>query len=161
MLSAIKPALFLTIWVLSIQMGAVYAWPWSDSAKYRNECYQACVEDSFGKAKVNEINQRCSNKCNTLPVSPRVQWESYDRCSSNIQDKYDKMVKSESIREGCQLDLARKSKQCDKEEPFFRRFCIDSIKKELPTSCHEAFLDESWYKANGECIEPSVPRPLK
>jgi len=55
----------------------------SDASRYRDECYEKCVEDSFGRAGAREINQRCSNKCDSLPESPRVEWARYDRCITN------------------------------------------------------------------------------
>lgn len=140
-----------------------YAWPWGDSSKYRNECYQACVEDSFGKAKANEINQRCSNKCNSLPISPRIQWDTYDHCVAYKQEKYDKMIKSQSVRESCQQDFERKSKRCDKEESFLKESCLTGIRSEQPKSCADARIDEFWYRelASSDCVKPSVPRPSK
>ena len=142
-----------------------YAWPWSDSSKYRNECRQACIEDSFGKAKALEISQRCSNKCDGLPLSPRDQWYWYEKCLSD-KEEYEAY---ERIRP-----------RCEKERNDLRDSRYSScMKKKYSTeySCKleasptyddneiskECLLINTPYvvlmNKKPDCIKPALPKP--
>jgi hypothetical protein len=161
---SIKNYFYLTIGLALITLSSgTDAWPWGDASKYRNECYESCIEDSFGKAKVAEINLRCNNKCNSLPYSPKDQWEFYDSYVRNKDQAHKKLLNSQHTRDSCRAKLAVLAKGCEKEIGVFRDSCVMDFKKTLPKNCADAEIDEIIYKNlyRDDYEKPSVPRPKK
>ena len=127
--------------IAAIAVGDAHAfnWPWSDASKYRSECKQACVEDSFGKGTAGEIAYRCNNKCDGLPTSPTEQWANYDRCLV-VQEEFER--RSRNYPSGC---LYPRRQQCP---PMSTDDSLFFIGHPLAAMAGEY-----------ECTAPSVPKP--
>jgi hypothetical protein len=159
-----------------------FNFPWSDSAKYRRECTKSCIEDSFGKAKALEINQRCSNKCGHLPLSPKDIWDAYDHCDS-IQKKYQFFYQKYGAELAtCDAEKDQKSLLCKKKygplpdgkqssgylpgqvyKDYLREEALEDCQRENNYStskqCHQLNLERISIGAPVECSKPRIQRP--
>lgn len=126
------------------------AWPWGDASKYRSECRQACIEDSFGKAKAAEISQRCSNKCDGLQLSPRDQWYWHEKCLSD-KAQYDAY---EAIRPKCESELKDLEKL---KETKFSNCMKDKYASEYLCKSSSNSTDDYYKVVSDECRRKHTP----
>lgn len=142
---------------------AVMAWPWGDSSKYKNECHQACIEDSFGKAGVREIQMRCANKCDHLPLSPKDQWRHYDECAPRLDRLHKEMLDEKKRRDdasaNCEKLLQSRLKKCDAVHWSLEESCRFSAKQSLPGDCFLSATNTIYDSVAATCKKPSVSRP--
>lgn len=159
-----------------------FNFPWSDSAKYRRECTKACIEESFGKAKAFEINQRCSSKCDHLPLSPKEVWEAYDHCMSAQKQYIDFYKKNIAQLDSCEAEKAQKLTICKKSygsSPDSQRSggyipgqvykdhlreqalekCQLDVSESVSKQCHQLTIARISIGGPIECAEPKIPRP--
>lgn len=142
---------------------AVVAWPWSDSSKYKNECHQSCVEDSFGRAGAREIEMRCANKCDHLPLSPGDQWKHYDECAPRLDRLHKEMLDEKKRGEGasanCEKLLQSRLKKCDGAHWSLEESCRFSAKQSLPGECYLTPTNAIYESVAESCKKPLVARP--
>jgi len=156
----------------------------SDASKYQNECRKACVEDSFSRAQAREIQQRCSAKCDDLPLSPRDLWDAYDSCEDRNQQYRDFYQKNSAAIATCESALDAELEKCrkrfsppsrarsseyvpgefanayrlEKELESCERSARNSKSNQCDSLATEKIVKESIYSPR-ECSRPAVSRP--
>lgn len=158
-----------------------FTFPWSDAAKYKNECTKACVEESFGKAKALEINQRCGSKCDHLPLSPKDQWDKYDYCEKLAKDHRDFYQKFGNQLSTCDTERDQKMTECKKKnglnttntpkeyvpgqiyKAHLLEQGLENCKQEVNASesaiCRQLYIDRISIGSLPTCSKPEVKRP--
>ncbi len=165
-------ALIVVLLTALAPINKAIAWPWSDSSKYRNECRQACIEDSFGKARAVEISQRCSNKCDSLPISPRDEWNRYESCLARKAEQNSAIDTYERIRPGCEREekelIDKKYLNCRKSKFSDEHSCQEDARKDyindLSLDCRKkgqaarmVIYEREIF--NPVCDKPNAPKP--
>ncbi len=172
-------SLVVTICFFFCSVALAFNFPWSDASKYRSECSKSCIEESFGKARVSEINMRCSSRCDHLPWSPKDLWESYDRCESINQRYKDFYKKNGSEIASCQLARDEMLNKCKKQygskkttsnyvpgdyanehirERNYEQ-CQQRVRDAETAQCSKLAIETIGVGAPQECSRPTVSRP--